>query len=360
MLLSRENISKYAPRLLIVFLAICFVRYFSAVVAYVFMSFLIAVLCRPVVRYLTRLKLGRVRISGSLAAAIVNVMILVVIALLLCLLPVLMRKVSVLASVDWHAIFHTYENKLSAVTLLIGRDGGLDLEGIVLRTIQEMTPQMNSALSSVMDMGMSFVIACFSVTFISFFFLRDETLFSRLVSQLSSEKVSAKVLAAHMKVENLLSRYFTGLLIEDVTLAMLATVILLLLGTSFQDAVFIGVLIGMFNLIPYAGPLIAALLAVLVAAVSNIGTFDIMHGMLIVLVMQCCLQLIDNFVLQPLIYSNMVKAHPLEVFLVILIAGNMGGMPGMIVAIPLYTILRVYLKEFMPQNRLVRALTSNI
>ena len=71
-------------------------------------------------------------------------------------------------------------------------------------------------------------------------------------------------------------------------------------------------------------------------------------------------QLIDNIVLQPLIYGNSVHAHPLEIFLVILLAGSMAGIPGMILAIPGYTVLRVILREFFNKYKLVETLTKNL
>ena len=58
--------------------------------------------------------------------------------------------------------------------------------------------------------------------------------------------------------------------------------------------------------------------------------------------------------------TSSVKAHPLEVFLVILIAGNLAGVGGMILAIPVYTILRVIAKEFFDQFELVRSITKDI
>ena len=68
-------------------------------------------------------------------------------------------------------------------------------------------------------------------------------------------------------------------------------------------------------------------------------------------------QLIDNFVYQPLIYSTSIKASPLEIFIVLLAAGHIGGAFGMFVAIPAYTVLRVvasrFFHEFKPIRRLI-------
>ena len=72
------------------------------------------------------------------------------------------------------------------------------------------------------------------------------------------------------------------------------------------------------------------------------------------------MQLIDNFVFQPLIFSNSVKAHPLEIFIVIFSAGLLFGITAMLVAIPFYTIFRVMAKEFLHDFKFVQKLTRNI
>jgi predicted PurR-regulated permease PerM len=71
-------------------------------------------------------------------------------------------------------------------------------------------------------------------------------------------------------------------------------------------------------------------------------------------------QLIDNFFSQPFIFSKSVKSHPLEIFLVIILAGLLAGPIGMLVAVPFYTVVKVILSEFLSENRLVRALTKNM
>jgi predicted PurR-regulated permease PerM len=70
--------------------------------------------------------------------------------------------------------------------------------------------------------------------------------------------------------------------------------------------------------------------------------------------------LLDAFLIQPNLLGNSVKAHPLEIFLVILIFGTLGGIVGMLLAIPVYTILRVVAKEFLSEYKVVRELTNHL
>ena len=71
-------------------------------------------------------------------------------------------------------------------------------------------------------------------------------------------------------------------------------------------------------------------------------------------------QLIDNFVLQPVIYSSSIQATPLEIFLVILMGGHIGGALGMLAAIPSYTVVRVIAGRFFYDKKPVRMLMPNI
>ena len=71
-------------------------------------------------------------------------------------------------------------------------------------------------------------------------------------------------------------------------------------------------------------------------------------------------KVVDDFIIQPTIYSDRVQAHPLEIFLCILVAGTVAGVWGMLLAIPLYTVLRVFAREFFSEYSLVRKLTSQM
>jgi predicted PurR-regulated permease PerM len=96
---------------------------------------------------------------------------------------------------------------------------------------------------------------------------------------------------------------------------------------------------------------------------SNIGQdfqTEILPTTLYVMIGYLIAQLIDNFGSQPLIFSKTTKSHPLEIFLIIIIGGLLFGIMGMITAVPLYTALKVILKEFLADNKIVKSLTKDI
>ena len=147
----------------------------------------------------------------------------------------------------------------------------------------------------------------------------------------------------------LLARYFTGILSESLLLTIAVTLVMMAFGMKAADAGFIGLIMGVMNVVPYAGPLIGGVVSVFVGIVSPIEGMSVGHTAFVI-----------DFILQPTLYSERVKAHPLEIFLVILIAGSLAGILGMLLAIPSYTVLRVFAKEFFSQFRLVRKLTEKI
>lgn len=72
------------------------------------------------------------------------------------------------------------------------------------------------------------------------------------------------------------------------------------------------------------------------------------------------MQMLDNFVLQPFIFSNSVLAHPLEIFIVILVGAKLSGILGMILAIPVYTVIRVIARAFLSEFKIVQKLTGHL
>ena len=121
-----------------------------------------------------------------------------------------------------------------------------------------------------------------------------------------------------------------------------------------------GLVMGVMNVVPYAGPLIGGVVSVFVGIVTPIGGMTVGYTAVVIIGSLLILKGLDDFVLQPTLYSSRVKAHPLEIFLVILIAGSLAGILGMLLAIPSYTVLRVFAKEFFSQFSLVRKLTEKI
>jgi len=164
-------------------------------------------------------------------------------------------------------------------------------------------------------------------------------------------------------IKKLLTRYLIGIIIEVIGVITLVSLGLIIIGIDFQSALVIGLVAGVFNVIPYVGPLIGSTIGVLIGFAThlNLDFYSELVPLLVYMaIVFSIVQIIDNVIFQPFIYSSSVNAHPLEIFIVIMMAASLAGIIGMILAVPSYTILRVFAKEFFNNFKLVKKLTEKI
>ena len=367
--MSREyGVAKWFAGAIVVLLIGTLLWYFSSTVVYILISAVLAIIGRPIVRILTSLKLFKRNIPRYIAA-FVTLLLMWVVLVGFCLLvvPLVLGKVSSLESLDLRAVLSNIQQPLEHIQQYFNTFGMMTeqtvsvseiLVGWLRKVFNYET--INVAFSSAVDITLTMVVAFFSVSFITFFFLKEDGLFYKMVIALFPERYSENVTRALDKITHLLSRYFTGLLVESLILMTIISVVLILFGLSVENACFIGVIMGVMNVIPYAGPLMGGIASLFVGIVAPIDGMTIGYTLAVIAGTLLTVKGVDDFVLQPTLYSERVNAHPLEVFIVILLAGSAGGVLGMLLAIPSYTVIRVFAKEFFSQYTLVKKLTKDI
>ena len=321
--------------------------YFSSIIAYILIAVIISFLGRPVMNCLERLEIKGYHIPGGLRAAIALICIWVVFILFFyTVIPLVSQEFQSLKR------FGILESNQDVKEYIVTN----------LKSVVDVT-QIQNIFGSLAGTISSIFIALFSVTFMAFFFLKDSKLFYRMLLTIVPTRYGEGVGNALDSIQKLLMRYFIGITFEVLIVMGLNILGLTIVGLPFNNAVLIGLITGITNVIPYIGPLIGAAFGLSVGIATNVDVdfytvvFPLLIYMSIVFIIT---QLIDNVVLQPLIYGNSVHAHPMEIFLVILIAGNLAGIPGMILAIPGYTVLRVILREFFNKYKLVKSLTKGL
>jgi len=220
---------------------------------------------------------------------------------------------------------------------------------------------IQSMFSSTVNFFGNIMVAITSVFFIGFFFLREQGLFSEIMAGVVPEGYEEQTRQAITQTSTLLIRYFIGILIQMTIIAVFVSISLALLG--IKNALLIGFFAAIMNIIPYLGPLIGAVFGVTITISSNLNVsfYDVLMPELVqVAIVFSIAQIIDNFILQPNIFSKSVKSHPLEIFILTLVAAKLGGILGMILAIPLYTVFRVVGKVFLNKFKVIQKLTRNI
>jgi predicted PurR-regulated permease PerM len=218
-------------------------------------------------------------------------------------------------------------------------------------------------LGSLIGILGNIMVAIFSITFITFFFLKDQQLFFESILMWVPDKYVDNVTRALNSIKNLLTRYFIGIIIQSTCIMIFITIGMTIAGIDFQQALVMGLIIGVLNVIPYVGPWLGAFIAIIMGIAShiNMDISTVLSPLLVYMMLVVAItQLVDNIVFQPVIFSNSVRAHPLEIFVVILASGFAAGIPGMILAIPAYTVLRVFAREFFYNLKAVQKITSSL
>ena len=366
-----EILAKWLLAAFVAVIAWLLFRQFGSVVVYVLLAGVVSLIAKPL-----KMMLAKIRIKGHRAPdwflAILSILLILVIfcGIIAGLAPMVKEVISDVASVTGDTSLGAISSNLAELNAYLVNtfdlDPGFRIEVAILHQVKSLINVniFGNVIGSVASALASFGIGLFSVVFIAFFFIRDEKLFSRIICALAPDRHEDEVAQSLSDVEHLLSRYFIGLIVEMSCVGLidflgLWAIARLELGT----AIGIGFMAGLLNIIPYVGPLLGGVLGTIIAmTIRYCGTgacgLDIgFWGFLAILVAVFVLaQLVDNFILQPVIYSTSIQASPLEIFIVMLLAGTMGGILGMLTAIPAYTVVRVVAGRFFPQVKFIRRL----
>ena len=355
----------------IVALVAFLVWYFSSIVAYILISAVLSLIGKPIVDFISSIKIRNWTPPRFVGASIALMAIwLLFIAFFRIMIPLVIAQFNELGSIDVQGLVTSFAEPINAFQQFIQHYLPKSAQAFVLQDflINKISgiftvSMISNAFSSTANLLINLLIALFSISFITFFFLKDDTLFFKSVILLFPEKYEVQITRALVSINKLLRRYFVGIIIESTAIMLLDTLGLNTIGVRFQTAVVVGLIAGVFNVVPYVGPLIGTVLGTLIVMATQLqlgfSTHLLTFSLLVVAVFLIT-QLIDNIVFQPLIYGNSVKAHPLEIFIVLLVAGSVAGILGMLLAIPSYTVIRVFAKEFFNNFRVVQKLTEKI
>lgn len=347
--------------------------YFRNVIIYVILAAVVSLLAKPVMNLLRHVTIRKKSMPVWLQAVLVIVFILsIFLVIFIQVIPVVVGIVQKifdnLSASDYSLPVDTYTASVNAVNAWMishfpqfGPDFRIESAiGSFLRKTFDLT-SLSSLIEYIASFFVSFGVGIFSVVFISFFFIKDPMLFRKIVGALVPDRIEHKVIDAIGDIEHLLSRYFVGLLVEVIGVAVLNFLFLWLIARiGFNAAIGIAFITGILNIIPYVGPLVGTVIGTILATVLKFSaaglTIHFWGFVLVLLALFMVTQLVDNFLFQPLIYSTSIKASPLEIFIVLLIAGNTAGVLGMLVAIPAYTVIRVVAGHFFGDIKAIRRL----
>lgn len=342
---------------------------------YLIIGWLLAMIGQPLMRFFQKyVKIGKKWHAGPNISAVLTLLsYFVILGIIVTLfVPLVIDQAQNLTEVKKDDITKALNVPLSQINDWLKSNGLVNesltnqdlmnkLSDFEIMSSEEAGQNIFGAFTSIISLAGNLLISIFSIIFITFFFLRDNNILTNFIILILPNQYEARIREAVEDITEMLSRYFTGILIQISIITIFVSIGLSILGV--KNALLIAIFAALINVIPYLGPLIGAAFGVLITISSNLDLsfYSEMLPLLgkVVFVFGC-MQMLDNFILQPFIFSNSVKAHPLEIFLIILVGAQLAGIPGMILAIPTYTVVRVIAKIFLSKYRLVKKITENM
>ena len=338
---------------------------FSDLTAYLIISIALSFIGRPLVGLCDRIRIAGRPIGSTIGAILTLVVLFTALSLLVSLFaPLISAEASALAGLDFQGTARELEVLLVEWLPLLEAQGVDPTAWIDTASLGSALSAalgengLGGALSSLFSVAGNLVVALFSIAFMTFFFLKDRHLFPSILHALTPDRHMERMQSVLDNSTALLTRYFIGLAAQVAIITTVITSGLLILGVP--NAFLIGFLAGLLNLIPYVGPLVGAGLGLGIILTTHLqapelGSLLGKAGIVFLLA-----QVVDNLFTQPVIFAGSVKAHPLEIFLLISIAGSLAGITGMMLAIPAYSLLRVVAKEFLGGFKVVQSLTDDL
>ena len=346
--------------IILIALLLFFIYQIKTVIIYLIVSLVLTLIANPIVDFLKK----QLRFSNLLAVICTMILILsILIGFIMLFIPLVISQgenLSLLNTLEIESNLVQLVNKIYVFLESHNVDSNNLIQGTDLASkfnLDFITTFLNSILETMGSFGMGLA----SILFITFFFLKDKLLFIKGIKKILPDQHEKKIINSLFKINILLSRYLIGLLIQLFIVFVLYLAVLLIFG--IENAFIIAFICAVLNIIPYLGPLISSVLAAILTMINNLGgdfQTELVPTTLFVLVSFWIVQLIDNNISQPFIFSKSINSHPLEIFLVIITSGFLFGITGMIIAVPFYTILKVVAKEFLPENKIIQIITKNI
>ena len=342
--------------------------FFPDTFLYFAIAIILSMLGRPLCEVLKKFHIKKFHLGDAVSSVLTMAAMFLVFSLIfLIIIPLVNKEIIILSNIDTNAIVEYFEKPLENIYNFLIQYNIIRPEEDILKIAENQLysivnwDNFSTIVEGIVSKMSSFVIGTFSTVFLTFFLLRDPDIVHNIFMAITPDNQTSRMKNILHDSRTMLTRYIFGLIAEVFCMMILIFIGLTIFGV--KNALIIAVIGGLMNIVPYLGPLMGCAVGVVIGIISNlgIGTYDlILPNALEIMGVFLGANLIDNFVLQPTIYSKSVFAHPIEIFLVILMAGSIGGVVGMIVAIPSYTLIRIIAKQLLSEFKFIELLTKKL
>jgi predicted PurR-regulated permease PerM len=311
---------------------------FATLVGYVLIALVFAYLFEPIVN---KMQVAGINRTLSVTTVVIS-FILTLVWISTTIGPTIGNQIVTLASqinVDTaNRIATQIEDQIQVYAPFIGEGQIRDLITQFIDRLFDLGG-VQGTLSSLVGVFANIFTAALIIPFATFFFLKDGSKLRRQILQVVSNRYFETTLTILNKIETRLILYFRGVLIQSTLVGMISWILLSAVGLN--NALSVGAAVGLANTIPYFGPIIGYFLSIVVG-IFETGSFAIVPYCIAAILIA---QLVDNLILQPLIFSRTADIHPLYILLIILVGAELAGLLGMLLAIPVATIIRIIIYE---------------
>ena len=303
-------------------------------VLYLVLALILSYVLAPIVNWLQRNKVPRtLAITLTLSAVI----LLFVYASTTVIPKVADQMVQLARQLDIQNI----ENIANQVETKLSDDYDFIPEGFLSDNLTQVLnslfdfDQFSSVFGNIVGVFTDIFSAILVVPFAAFFFLKDGSKIRRDLLRLIPNKYFETSLTLIDKIEKRLGLYFRSVLLQSLLVAASSWTTLSIAG--LDNSLSVGIAVGLANTIPYFGPIIGYILSIIISIIET-GDFSLV---LVCIVAILIVQMLDNIVFQPLLFSRSADMHPVAILFIILIGAEVAGILGMLVAIPLATVIRI-------------------
>ncbi len=329
--------------------------YFSNIVTYFVVAFVLVSILKVPTDYFCQLHLLGIRLPRVVAVLLSFGILLGIISIFaLLFVPLFTAQLKILAFNDFSELLAKIDKPIFAIEkMLLDNHFIKREEGFLVEAINNSVSsffdkiQFDKIIPNLLSTASNIVIGILMVTIITLFTLIEKGLFRSHIIALIPNKYFEVTINALYKIEKLMSNYLLALLLQMLSIFTTTSLGLIIAGVDY--AITIGLLAALINVVPFVGPITSTSFGLFVAISTT--TLDLNNSeVFMVLVAKVltvfgCVQFIDAFIMQPIIFSKSVKAHPLEIFVMIFVGSTLAGTLGMVLAVPVYTICKVIFIE---------------
>lgn len=302
----------------------------------ILMAGILFYLVNPLIDWMEKRKVPRIAGIGIVFMIIVGLVVWGIIILI----PIIREETMSLIKnwpTYWEKVISQFDNLLRSSIFSQLQTQLADVNQSIVKSVSEqangVVNSTFSGIGSALGTVTNIVIAIITMPIILFFLLKDGQNLPHYSMKFLPTKMRLNTYNLLKEINTQISQYIRGQLLVAFFVGLMFWIGFAIIGLEY--AVLLAILAGVLNLVPYLGSFLAMIPIVIVALVSSPA---MLVKVIIVFVIE---QIFEGRLIQPLILGSNLKIHPVTIIVVLLTAGKLFGVPGVILGIPAYAVLKV-------------------